>query len=397
MKILVLGGCGRVGKIAVGELVKSSSVSAIVVSDIDIERAGQFCRDLGSDKLCALQLNADDHEAMVATMQNADLVCSFVGPYYRYGTQILRAAIEAQCDFLDVNDDYDATADALALHEDAKDAGITALIGMGATPGLVNIAARLGANKMDQVDEIHLRWNISPADLEEWEATALVGHMFHAVTSTHPQYVDGQWVATEGMSGLQRTRLSDLGEVDIYYLGNTQAITLPRCLRDVKTVTTKGGFSGLDEFTRKLRELGLLDTDVMRIQGNTVIPRDISTELLSALLDREPAVRSPEGFAAQISVSGRRGNESALLRYELTGAQSFHHCAGTCAAIGALALAQGEVTDSGVFAPEACIDPGTFFRRLAGFDMGLRETQESTQDLLGRDRGWSLRKQHINQ
>lgn len=388
MKILALGGCGRVGKIAVGELVKSSSVSTIVVGDIDIERAGQFCRNLGSDKLCALQLNVDEHEAMVAAMRDADLVCSFVGPYYRYGAQVLRAAIEAQCDFLDVNDDYDATADALALHEDAQDAGITALIGMGATPGLVNIAARLGASKMDQVDEIHLCWNISPADLDEWEATAMVGHMFHAVSSTHPQYVDGQWVATEGMSGLQRTRLTDLGEVDIYYLGNTQAITLPRCIRDVKTVTTKGGFSGLDGFTRKLRELGLLDTDVMRIQGNTVIPRDISTELLSALLDCESGARPPEGFAAQISVSGRRGKESALFRYELTGAHSFHHCAGTCAAIGALALAQGEVTGPGVFAPEACMEPGVFLQRLAAHDIGLRETQELTLDLLAETAGF---------
>ena len=50
-----------------------------------------------------------------------------------------------------------------------------------------------------------------------------------------------------------------------------------------------------------------------------------------------------------------------------------------------------------MFAPESCMDPGLFFQRLAGYGIELRETQQSTQDLLGRDRGWSLKKQRLNQ
>ena len=72
---------------------------------------------------------------------------------------------------------------------------------------------------------------------------------------------------TEGMSGQERAYLPMLGKVDIYYLGNTPAITLPRYIQGVKTVTTKGGFAGLDEVTRSLRELGLLGTEVMQVRG----------------------------------------------------------------------------------------------------------------------------------
>jgi saccharopine dehydrogenase-like NADP-dependent oxidoreductase len=261
----------------------------------------------------------------------------------------------------------------------------------------VNIAARLGADKLDQVEEIHLRWNVSTADLHEWEDTATVDHIFHAVTDSHPQYLDSHWVNTEGMSGLERAYLPRLGEVDIYYLGNTQAITLPRCIAGVKSVTTKGGFAGLDEFTRNLRELGLLGTDVMQVQGSPLVLRDISAELLSTLADREPDAMPPVGFAAEVSVSGTRKEESLQFRYELADSRSFVHCAGICAALGAMSLVQSEIQDSGVFAPESCMDPGLFFQRLAGYGIELRETQQSTQDLVGRDRGWSLKKQRLNQ
>jgi saccharopine dehydrogenase-like NADP-dependent oxidoreductase len=383
--------------VAVGELVKSPSVSTVVVGDIDIDRAQQFCRGLASDKVSAVELDAGEHQALVDAMRDSDLVCNFIGPYYRYGAPVLRAAIEARCNFLDVNDDYDATADALALHEDAQDAGITAIVGMGATPGLVNIAARRGADKLDQVDEIHLRWNVSTADLHDWEETATVDHIFHAVTDSHPQYMNGRWVDTQGMSGQEQAYLPVLGEVDIYYLGNTPAITLPRYIQGVKTVTTKGGFAGLDDFTRSLRDLGLLGTDEMQVQGRPLTLRDISTELLSTLADREPEAVPPVGFVAQVSVSGTRKTEPVKFHYELADSRSFVHCSGICAAIGTITLAQDEIQGPGVFAPEACMDPGVFFQRLTGYGIELRETQILTQDLLGRDRGLSLKKQRINQ
>ena len=47
---------------------------------------------------------------------------------------ILKAAIEAHVNIVDIDDDFDATKDSLDLDKSAQKAGITAIIGMGASP-----------------------------------------------------------------------------------------------------------------------------------------------------------------------------------------------------------------------------------------------------------------------
>ena len=51
------------------------------------------------------------------------------------------AAIEAGAHYLDICDDWEPTLDMLELGERARARGVTAVIGMGASPGLTNLLA----------------------------------------------------------------------------------------------------------------------------------------------------------------------------------------------------------------------------------------------------------------
>jgi saccharopine dehydrogenase-like NADP-dependent oxidoreductase len=96
--------------------------------------------EAGSKKTAAIRVDVNDQKALMKATEDTDVVANFVGPYYLYGVKVIEAAIEAKADYVDINDDYDATRDVLALHKAAKNAGITAVTGMGASPGQFGLA-----------------------------------------------------------------------------------------------------------------------------------------------------------------------------------------------------------------------------------------------------------------
>lgn len=375
MKILALGGCGQDGVNALRALVKSSDVSSIVIGDIDIDNASRLKEELG-DKLSAIYVDANDHQALVKVMDDSDLVLSFVGPYNIYGVKILKAAIEAKKDFIDINDDFDDTADALALHDEAKEAGITAIIGLGASPGIFNILARMGAEKLDEVDDIHMRWNVSSTDLENPESNSIISHLLHICSGTHPQYLDGKWTEVEAMSGSETIHFDMLGDVEVYYVGHPEPVTLPRYIKGVKNVTVKGGVHGLSDLVRQLRELGLLSTEALNVQGSKVVPRDFSIELISALPETDPIKSPPPYTGGYVTVQGRKAEASIKYTYSLVEPLRLGPCSGIPACVGALMLVKGSIQQKGVFAPEGCIDPQPFMSELARYGIKFAETKE---------------------
>ena len=68
--------------------------------------------------------------------------------------------IEAKKPYFDICDDWRPTLELLELSDKAKKAGITAIIGIGASPGLTNLMAVLAYNELDEVDEIITGWGI---------------------------------------------------------------------------------------------------------------------------------------------------------------------------------------------------------------------------------------------
>jgi saccharopine dehydrogenase-like NADP-dependent oxidoreductase len=82
-----------------------------------------------------------DPTGLAELLRGADVVLSAVGPFYRFGTTVLRAAIESGTSYVDVADDPAPTLQMLALDPAARAAGVSAIVGAGASPGLSNLLA----------------------------------------------------------------------------------------------------------------------------------------------------------------------------------------------------------------------------------------------------------------
>lgn len=365
MKILALGGAGQEGTRTVQDLVDSPQVTSVIIGDLNIEAANRLKQEIGSDKVSTIQVDATDGARLIEAMREVDVTVSFVGPYYRFGVPILRAAIAAGCNYVDICDDAEPTLEMLELHEDAAKAGIVAVIGSGVSPGTFNVMALDGANRLDQVDEIHFRWNVSSTDIEgDISESAATEHGIHIMNGDVTQFIDGEFVSVPAMSGSEQVCYPVLGETEAYFLGHPETVTIPRYIDGVKTVTQKGGCIGLDDIMRSFRELGLTSEEPLQVKGLSVRPCDVAV----ALLGRMPMPEDPSELPPAISefilyVDGVRDGKRLHLTYVLSGKMG--PLTGIPASITAQMIAAGQVSETGVFPPEGCLNPEIFLGELA--------------------------------
>ena len=81
-------------------------VEQIVVADLNEASARNFADQLGK-KVTAIGLDIENDRALRKAMADADLVMNTSGPFYRYAVQVLQAAIETECHYLDICDDWE--------------------------------------------------------------------------------------------------------------------------------------------------------------------------------------------------------------------------------------------------------------------------------------------------
>jgi len=77
MKILALGGAGQEGARAVNDLAASPQVEAVVIGDINLDAANRLKESIGSAKLSCVQVDATNHDQLVAVLKDVDVVLTF--------------------------------------------------------------------------------------------------------------------------------------------------------------------------------------------------------------------------------------------------------------------------------------------------------------------------------
>ncbi|NMC07496.1 MAG: saccharopine dehydrogenase, partial [Candidatus Lokiarchaeota archaeon] len=190
-KVVVLGGCGVVGTASTKTLASAKEFSEVVIGDIDIKKASALAKQLG-DKVSAVQVNAGDTASVKKAITGASMVVNTVGPYYTFLKPILSTVIDSGINYVDVNDDTGATYEALAMDAAAKKANITAIIGMGSSPGVTNLLAGYAARELleecESIDMFHTHGG------EPTEGPGVIAHRFYCMNVDVPMFLDGKAV-----------------------------------------------------------------------------------------------------------------------------------------------------------------------------------------------------------
>ena len=241
--ILALGGCGGMGRYAIRTLLASQISLRVVVADRDSTRLQRYVDQCGDARVSGLVLDVTDRPALLAALTQADLVLAAVGPYYRLGVPILDAAIEAGCHYVDLNDDGEPTLAMLEHHEPARDAGITAIVGMGASPGVTNLLARLAVEELDQTRSLHTVWGIGQGGI--WESLtslqagegngfgAAMDHWLEQLTGTVKVLENGGLVSVRPLRPVT-VDLPGSGQFTCHIVGHPEPVTFAQSWPDLE-------------------------------------------------------------------------------------------------------------------------------------------------------------------
>lgn len=150
-KILVLGGVGAMATETTIDLVQTSNFDEIMIADINLEKIETFIKESGDNRLKASKINAENVAEMADLMSGYDVVAN--GLPRVYCENAIKAGIKAKVDMLDLISPHEET---LALDKDAQSAGVSIVGGVGITPGITNILAKLGADRLEKVERIDI-------------------------------------------------------------------------------------------------------------------------------------------------------------------------------------------------------------------------------------------------
>ena len=273
MRIMVLGGAGGMGQGVARDLIKQEQIIHVILGDIDPNPDRLTEKLRVSEKVSLTKMDVNDHNGMVDSIKEADVVINCAGPFYKTAVAVARAAVEAKVNYIDICDDYEATEILFSsdIDEAAKKAGITVLTGMGSDPGTNNVLVKWYSDRLDRVDDIYLYWVVSIAEL----AGAAWDHSLHMTLGKIPQYLDGKLQYVEGGTEVEAEQFLDpLGTCHVRYVGHPQPLTIPRYVKGVKNVIIKGALIPLwvDELIKEQKDSGFLSKEPIEIKGKEIIP-----------------------------------------------------------------------------------------------------------------------------
>ena len=353
--VVVIGAGGRQAQAMLAAAARGTDVTRWLALD----RAWRP-ETLAATQALGMQTREQDPLADAGTldvlMRSTAIVANLAGPYYRTGFTVLDAAIAAGTDYLDICDDADITVPILSRDEAAKAAGVTAIIGLGSTPGVSNILIRLAVDHLKGADDVEIAWVVDAKDMTE-AATKHFWHCFNLVDfdgTVHPVPLPGE----------MDSRVVDfpgtVGRQTVVKLAHPEPLTVPRFL-PVKRAVNYGAIAPIDAHAVAAALAAVADEQQ---PGSTGERTDMLVRAFQQFLARfEGGERIGSGLQIDVHTNGNG------LRYASGADTSMEEATGVPAAAGVLMLAEGDTPRGGVFAPEA-LSPAKFFAALRRVSLG---------------------------
>ncbi len=404
MRVFVLG-AGAVGSVVGSVLAKRKEVEGLVVADRSAPAARALAEKLGRERAEAVTVDAADVRAMADAFKGSDIVINVVLP--RFNFKIMDACLKARTSYIDAATDLALGKEKpgeivkappeslqLAYDERFRKEGLTGMLSMGSDPGLTNLFARMGADRLDTVDEILVR---------DGDSGTVEGHEFASLWSTDTlieevlmpalAFHDGRFVRLGSLEGEEVFEFpAPVGPLTVYNVDHEETNTFPlfinkgmqRC--DFKIALPKELAEALRVFEKfRLHEGRPVEVEVKATGERVkVAPRDVLTALMPNPKELAGRVR---GTACIVTVvRGTKGGKKDgwMIWFTLDHQETFRkygfnavtYPVGAPLALAALMIGRGEIARRGVFPPEA-MDPAPFLRRLPEFGIDVQERQLS--------------------
>jgi lysine 6-dehydrogenase len=401
MRVVVLGGAGGMGRVCVKDLV-ASRVEEVVVADLDGAAAEESAGDAapldpGRDvNLSSSTVDAGDPQSLQAVLEGADVVANCVN--YALNPQVMRAAARSDTHYIDLGGLFHGTKRQLDLAPEIEGSGILCLLGMGSTPGTMNVMAAHGVAGLDEVTDIFLR--CGGDDPEPTRSPLPAPYAIDTI-------IDEFTMPAIALRGGELREMPPASEDEAFLFPEpvgrqTAVLTLHSELATMPSTFAERGLQTLDFKVafgedviaryRAVAAVGLGGTEPIALpEGGAVVPRSVVK-----------ALAGPQQFSGKdveslvVVLRGKRAGADVELRIEeLSPPNNIYGVGGADAntgippSVAAQMIARGDIAASGVKAPEEAVPPEPLFKELEarGIEVSVRDSTAEETGRRGNGRG----------
>lgn len=376
-KILVLGGVGAMATETTIDLVQTSDFEEIMLADVNFKKVEAIVDKLGDTRLKGARVNAENISEMAAMMQGYDVVAN--GLPRSFCENAMRAAIQTKSNMLDLVSPHEET---LALDQAAREAGISIVGGVGITPGITNVLARLGADRLDSVEQIDIDFAAFRSIAHSPGLLHVILWEFDPCTENRFYYENGKLIPNPPFSGARIVDFPEpIGRQTTYYVPHGESQTLSKNIEGVNKVFIRGCFpSRAMSLVRALYDYGMYEAKPLNFNGAQIQPLEFLKHYLLSVPQGDQT--DVWGYSVQAEVSGRLKGDPILYRAVTShppmetwgGRRVYAKNVGIPLSIGAQMVAAGKVIKKGVDGIETMLPAKEFVAQLRQRDFVINET-----------------------
>ena len=383
MRFLVLGS-GAQGSIIAGHLVKEDDVDAVICADISQSAAEGLVKKLRSPKARALKVDAGKAEEVAKAAEGVDVVVNATIPKFNF--TIMEACLKAGANYMDLAAGpigrrlaVELLDEQLKLNDLWKDAGLTALVSTGASPGLTSVLARHAADQLTTVESVKIRFGdrtVSEELVIDWSPRVMLEELFLVPPVV---YQDGEIRRLPLFSGAEVYPFPEpIGPQKVFLVEHEEVLSIPRFIgKGIRYVDVKGSLMGDIEPVRTffIWLSQVLDKPV-NIKGVNITLEEVLLSLMPEPTDLRSLYEKgliKDAYSTMIiEVEGKKGKRKVKQTFQVTLSLSqalslmpwsneVSYVTGTPAAVMALMLGRGQVKLKGVITTEL-LDPEPVIR-----------------------------------
>ena len=381
MKVVQLG-CGVCGLVCAEHIAKNPKVDELILADARTNAAEALADRLRMDQVSVRKVNGTDRAQLKSLLKGCDIEVATMP--WRLNRLPLEVAASLGTHYVDFGMPFDSTGPEFDKYNKiCRDAGISALIGMGEEPGMSDVFAMHAASKLDRADEAHTYdgdtarveglgffsiW--SPVDL--LDETSVPAAVFR----------NGKIEFIPPMSARQMYDFpAPLGRLPVYKTNHDETYFMPMGIKTLKNVSFNICID--DWFANSaisLRKMGMLSKEAIDVKGVKVRPIDVVASMMPSPVEFVDRTKGDTGFV--VEVIGEKDGHRAKVKmwttmshekaYELYKTNAGAYYVGTGGAVATEMLIDGEVKDKGFVIPEQLLAE-SFLSRLRKKDVEINE------------------------
>jgi lysine 6-dehydrogenase len=372
MKVLCLGGAGKICREAAYDLVEFSDFQTITIGDYNEKAGREVVEWLNNPRVDFKNVDVNNKKEIVKLMRNYDIVMD--GTTISLNDRSTACIAEAGCHGINLN----GFGDEYKYDQQFKDHEKTHVPGFGMTPGITDMMVKYAADQLETVDTVRLSHGAFRPIAFSAAITETTTYEYDPNLSGRVVYEDGKFIQVPPFARPRDIELPEpYGTHPQYIIPHSETKTVAKYLADkgVRLIEVRGTWPPKNmQLIKALYEWGFMRNDKVKVG-------DVEVGIMDAIgsyLMQAPEGQSTDlyGYALHVEVIGTRGGKKVqhILTHTHPASngsvkgweklRAYTRCVGIPMAIGTQMIASGKVKVHGVVIPEFAFDPREVFKEL---------------------------------